>query len=312
MPENTPKTLYRYAMKKLECVLYVLLFAQVPVVLPAKELSHNADSLYEEFVPQYSAVPDGQENKTEGTQAGSAETAKTGEVLSETEADAAAFGQPQDGVTENKRHFFLTDEKHARFLQENEEYALADSMLNLTWKMLVKTLSKKEYSRLWKTHKVWLDTERNAAANAFLDKIPDIPEEYAYMLTAAAKTQELAQKLWRSPEPGKYSKGGLLVTIGKEDGKFFVQGYGKLPTAEEIPTAAAKGKFSEKPADNAAAHGGQKQLLFRAELPEHGKLWLALTTVSGQKFFLLTLGNALCLVHGKNVFPLDFNGIFVK
>lgn len=306
-------------MKKLLCVLYVLLFVQVPL-LSAKELSHNGNSIYEEFVPQYSVGPEQNKNGADGTQAENGEETAGGAAdirFQTAETDFSDIEQPQDKQQAEKvRHFFLTDEKHARFLQKSEEYALADSMLNHTWKLLVKTLSKKEYRQLWKKHKAWLSVERDAAANSFLDKIPDIPEEYAYMLTAVAKTQELAQKLWHSPIQGNYAKNGLLVAIVREDGKFFVQGYGKLPAAESGAAVQAdsvlQGKSSEKPADSAVTSGGQKQLLFRAEIPAHGKLWLALTTVSGQKLFLLTAKDALCLVHSANAFPLDFNGVFAK
>ena len=54
------------------------------------------------------------------------------------------------------------------------------------------------------------------------------------------------------------------------------------------------------------------QLLFRAEIPEQGKLWLALTTLNGQKLYLLTLQDSLCIVHAPNLFPVDFNGVFVR
>lgn len=237
--------------------------------------------------------------------------------------------------------FFLTDEKHARFLQENEQYMLADTMLNQTWKVLTKTLGKKAYRELWQKHKIWLETGRNTVANSFKKQVAAIPEQYAFMLAAVAKTQELAQDIWHEPVLGRYVRGDTFVTLTKEEDKIVLQGYGNVPyfaknsdagkeeQAENTVKFLADNEQGKDNPDKTLQADTQKennpekqtakrkiqtmpQLLLRAELPKEGKLWLTLSTAHEQKLYLLTTVNSLCLVHAPNVFSFDFNGIFEK
>lgn len=311
-------------MKRAFCFLFVfffdLLFVQVSFGLAEEP------SFYEEFNPQEELT---QEEK--------------GALPNSPNALAGSSAKNSSGTQSD---FFLTDEKHAHFLQENEQYALADSMLNQTWKLLIKKLNKKEYRKLWQEHKVWLDTNRNTVANSFKKQVPAIPEDHAFMLATVAKTQELAQSVWHEPVLGHYVKGENFVTLIKEDDKIFLQGYGNVPylaknndAAKEEKTDAAAEDTAKLQAENpqeksitetentvqadtkkedTAAKQAEKntiktmpQLFFRAELPQ-GKLWLALETVNGQKLYLLTTQNSLCIVHAPNAFPLDFNGVFMK
>lgn len=264
-------------MKKIFSIL-LMLFVHLPLA-SAKE-----PSFYEEF--SYTQEEQKEEQKTE--QAGGAEKAAG------SKADKNSV-QPEQA--DKAEEFFLTDEKHEKFLAQNRQYALADRMLNLTWKSAAKSLDKKEYEKVWLEQKNWIDSGRNLIANSFLEKIPNIPEDHAFMLAAVAKTQDLAQFVWQEASAGQYKKGSLSVKITEEDGKTFIQGYGEIPVA--LPDKEKK----------AAA---MPQLIFRAELPDNEKLWLALETMAGQKIYLLTMKDSLCLVHSPKIFPLDFNGIFVK
>lgn len=243
--------------------------------------------------------------------------------------------------SETQGNFFLTDEKHARFLRENEQYALADSMLNQTWKLLKNTLSKKEYRKFWQGHKVWLDSGRNAVADSFKKQVPTIPEYHAFMLATVAKTQELAQSIWHEPVLGRYVKGENFVTLTKEEDTIILQGYGNVPflakskdsskeeKAENTAKTLADNSQGKDNSDSALQTDTKKegtqekqqengilktmpQLLFRAEVPKAGKLWIAISTVNEQKLYLLTTANSLCLVHAPNVFPVDFNGVFER
>lgn len=311
--------------------LFFALFGQLPLAF-AKE-----PSFYEEFdySPQSADVSVRDMPVQEGKKAETSDFAQSAKSEGQTGQTGQSLiqvsGRPQvqsDDTAKadfdpQEQDFILTDEKHARFLAENEQYALADSMLNLTWKELVRTLDKKAYRQLWKGHKKWLEGDRNRVAQSFLDKVPGIPEDHAFMLAAAAKTQELAQRIWQRPEQGTYKKGDLQVTVTEEEGKLFVQGYGEISMTVLMSESAEKTEKnvkSEKSAQDRKKTGAEpktavqkiRQLLFRAELPENGKLWLALTAVSEQKLYILTMKNKLCLVHAKNAFPLDFNGVFVK
>lgn len=330
-------------MLKRSCfVLFLALsFGQVPFGLAAPSFYEEFDQQEElksqeesaEVPPGFSLVPPVQ-NAAE-KQSGKHSTAQNG-------LQSMLLNEPQ-GV------FFLTDEKHDAFLQENEQYALADSMLNQTWNVLKNKLSKKEYRKFWQGHKVWLDEGRNTVANSFKKQVPNIPEYHAFMLAAVAKTQELAQRVWHEPILGRYVKDKVFVTLVKEEHAIFLQGYGNIPVLtknmdavkEEKNTANSQAettqeksagdteKAAQPNADNTAQADTKKedtednqaekhilkempQLLFRAELPKDGKLWLALTTVNNQKLYLLTTADSLCIVHAPHVFSFDFNGIFVK
>lgn len=333
-------------MKRVFCFLFVLLF----ILLFGQGISFAKEpSFYEEF-DQQEELTKQEEKKT-------------------AQQDKAQKKVQDDVRSETQGEFFLTDEKHARFLQENEQYALADAMLNQTWKVLTKKLTKKEYRKLWQKHKNWLDFGRNSVADSFKKQVPTIPEYHAFMLATVAKTQELAQSVWHEPVLGRYVKDDVFVTLAKEEDKIFLQGYGNVPflakntdtasnavkeaapdTAKDekaektakaqnaqeknvsdaektaqsntdtiTQTETTKENKTEHQADNQTEKQPEKnilktmpQLLFRAELPKEGKLWLALTTVNEQKLYLLTTQNSLCIVHAPNTFSFDFNGIFVK
>lgn len=297
-------------MKRIFVFLFVLLLILLYVqeTALAKELS-----LYEEFDPQIEFKPE--ENKD------------MGDMITEPPADTA---NKEDTAPAESAEFFLTDEKHDTFLAENEQYALADSMLNQTWKLLMKKLDKKAYRKLWQGHKVWLDTGRNTVANSFKDQVPQIPEYHAFMLATVAKTQELAQSVWHEPVLGRYVKGENFVTLTREEEKTILQGYGNISyltssaskesdkksaqADEQNPKEQAEtDKISQNSGETAAKNlQTMPQLLFRAELPENGKLWLALSTVNEQKLYLLTMKDSLCIVHVPNIFPVDFNGAFAR
>lgn len=321
-------------MKGIFCFLFVLLFVQGAAL--AKELS-----LYEEFDPQIEFKLE-EPKRTDDTK-NAEEKKNTGSAISESSIVENA-GHTQTGFFLSD--FFLTDEKHDQFLAENEQYALADSMLNQTWKLLVQKLNKKAYRKLWQNHKVWLDTGRNTVANSFKEQVPQIPEYHAFMLATVAKTQELAQDIWHEPVLGRYVKGETFVTLTKEDTKIILQGYGNISylmntvnkektddtekndTANKSAQADKQSPKEQKETDKSLKNSdeaGKKldesnkkdfqtmpQLLFRAELPEQGKLWLALATVNEQKLYLLTSQDRLCIVHTPALFPVDFNGVFVK
>jgi len=291
-------------MKIFWIFVFILLFGQ--------EISAEEPSFYEEFDPR-SALEE--------------------ESRAEHAKQPAAENNAEQSPEDFQEDFFLTDEKHAHFTADNEQYALADSMLNQTWRILVRKSDKKAYGKLWQGHKIWLESGRNDVANTFKEQVPAIPEDHAFMLATVAKTQELAQKIWHEPVLGRYVKGETFVTLTEEDEKVFLQGYGTVPlfmgkSAEAKPQESAVSNakleqekaLAEKDAVNAENRKNEPlantktmpQLFFRAELPEDGKLWLALSTVNGQKLYLLTMQDSLCIVHAPALFPLDFNGVFAR
>lgn len=348
-------------MLKRACFLFVLFFlsaGQVSLGLAKEPSFYEEFNQQEELKQEESAeVPPGFSLVPPAKNTAETQSEKQSKIQNKVQNELP--GEPE---RETGGDFILTDEKHDKFLQENEQYALADAMLNQTWKVLTKKLTKKEYRKLWQKHKVWLDEGRNTLAGSFKEKVPNIPEYHAFMLATVAKTQELAQSVWHEPVLGRYVKENTFVTLGREEGKIFLQGYGNVPfLAKNTDSAKAEktedavkdtvkaqtenpqeknADVQEKAAQSDAKKAAQSdaeraqsdtkkedgsdnqtekhiikempQLLFRAELPKDGKLWLALTTVNDQKLYLLTTQNSLCIVHAPNVFSFDFNGIFLK
>lgn len=192
-------------------------------LLFGQEISAEEPSFYEEFDPR-SALEE--------------------ESRAEHAKQPAAENNAEQSPEDFQEDFFLTDEKHAHFTADNEQYALADSMLNQTWRILVRKSDKKAYGKLWQGHKIWLESGRNDVANTFKEQVPAIPEDHAFMLATVAKTQELAQKIWHEPVLGRYVKGETFVTLTEEDEKVFLQGYGTVPlfmgkSAEAKPQESA-------------------------------------------------------------------------
>ena len=205
----------RCGMKIFWIFVFILLFGQ--------EISAEEPSFYEEFDPR-SALEE--------------------ESRAEHAKQPAAENNAEQSPEDFQEDFFLTDEKHAHFTADNEQYALADSMLNQTWRILVRKSDKKAYGKLWQGHKIWLESGRNDVANTFKEQVPAIPEDHAFMLATVAKTQELAQKIWHEPVLGRYVKGETFVTLTEEDEKVFLQGYGTVPlfmgkSAEAKPQESA-------------------------------------------------------------------------
>lgn len=200
----------------------------------------------------------------------------------------------------------FTNEKHDDLLLTNQEYAIADSMLNLTWQAIMKKLPKKEYDILKKEQVEWLESGRSEMASHFA---VEFTEDEAFMVSVVARTQQLSQKIWQNPQLGNYLFQDKLISITEEDGKIYIQGYASINNMllNQDSSKSTSNKNNKKQKNNTDG----KQLLFRAELPQE-KLWISVKTVAEQKIYVLSMNEGLCIVHSPNVFPVNFQGIYTK
>ncbi len=204
----------------------------------------------------------------------------------------------------------FTPEKHEDLLQKNQEYAIADRMLNMTWQIIMKEMPKQEYNVLKKEQMQWLEVGRSEMASQFAI---EFTEDEAFMVSVVARTQLLSQKVWQKPETGNYVFQDNLITITKEKEKLFIQGYANPMQSfvSQVKNEKEETKNKKNKQEKEKKIDLGKQLLFRAELPQD-KLWVAIKTVAEQKIYVLTIKNGLCIVHGANVFPVNFEGIYKK
>ncbi len=199
----------------------------------------------------------------------------------------------------------FTNEKHEELLLNNQEYAIADSMLNLTWQTIIKQLPKKELDIIKKEQIEWLESGRSEMASYF---IVEFKEEEAFMVSVVARVQQLSQKIWQPAQEGNYIFEDKVITITKEDDNLYLQGYANIinpmltqNTSQKNTNKNTKEKKKET----------TKQLLFRAELPQE-KLWIATKTVANQTIYFLTINEGICIVHAPNAFPVSFQGVYKK
>jgi uncharacterized protein YecT (DUF1311 family) len=121
----------------------------------------------------------------------------------------------------------MTDAKHTLFRKENQDYALADMMLNFTWDAVKRQVSRQVFSKKLEEQRFWIEEKRNAVANSFS---MHLNESNAFTLAIIARAQELADDVSVDPEPGLYlysrrgnAKGGHL-TVKDENGVLSIQG----------------------------------------------------------------------------------------
>lgn len=199
----------------------------------------------------------------------------------------------------------FSNEKHEELLANNQEYAIADSMLNLTWQAITKQLPKKEYDKVKKDQMEWLEVGRSEMASHFA---VEFTEDEAFMVSVVARVQQLSQKIWQPAHEGNYLLQDKLVTVTKEDDVYYLQGYADITSFLSLQNSSEKKVEKKK---NKEQNESKKQLLFRAELPQD-KLWISVKTVANQKIYVLTINEGLCIVHAPNAFPVSFQGIYKK
>lgn len=123
----------------------------------------------------------------------------------------------------NQKHhiFCLTDSLHNKFLTEDPDYALADAMLNVTWKMVKKNLDKSTFSSVQKDQREWASSKRDERAASYA---ASMPPSQAYTKVMQERIAELASLVAREPRLGDYDSESSLFNIFKDKGEYQING----------------------------------------------------------------------------------------
>lgn len=105
----------------------------------------------------------------------------------------------------------MTDAMHNEFMQ-NDDYALADGLLNLSWKLAKKHLPSMEYEELLDSQRAWVKGGRDADAAALMEKMG--PSE-AYAKVTMERAQDIADLISARPRSGNYAarQAGFKATV---------------------------------------------------------------------------------------------------
>lgn len=115
----------------------------------------------------------------------------------------------------------LTEELHQKFLAEDEDYALAEALLNLTWKRLQGALEKNRYKEVLQAQRNWVARERDHAAR---QNGQGLPPARAYAAENLRRANILAQHISRPPATGEYESPEAFLSLQNTGGKIQIAG----------------------------------------------------------------------------------------
>lgn len=97
--------------------------------------------------------------------------------------------------------FSMTDAKHRSFMLESEEYALADTLLNATWKLIKSAVPQEQYKKILAEQRAWAGKGRDAAASRYGASMKEID---AYAKTLQDRIAKLCSYIAVEPLFGTY------------------------------------------------------------------------------------------------------------
>lgn len=115
----------------------------------------------------------------------------------------------------------LTDKLHNQFISEDNDYALADAMLNATWKMVKKNLDKSAFASVQKDQREWASSKRDEQAASYA---ASIPPSQAYTKVMQERIAELASLVAKEPRLGDYEGERQMFNIYKDKGEYQIDG----------------------------------------------------------------------------------------
>lgn len=139
----------------------------------------------------------------------------------ETTPRAAAHPAPAMNAEKEEFPASLTEELHQKFLAEDEDYALADALLNLTWKRLKGKLDKNRYKEILQSQRAWVASERDTGARG---NAQTLPPAKAYAAEILRRANVLAQQISRPPATGDYQSPEASLSLQNTGGKIQVTG----------------------------------------------------------------------------------------
>lgn len=127
---------------------------------------------------------------------------------------------PSD-ASPQKGRLKLTDNLHNQFLAEDNDYALADAMLNATWKMVKKNLDKSAFASVQKDQREWASSKRDERAASYA---ASIPPSQAYTKVMQERIAELSSLIAKEPRMGDYEGERQMFNIYKDKGEYQIDG----------------------------------------------------------------------------------------
>ena len=118
----------------------------------------------------------------------------------------SAVTQAQVGETHTLK---LTDALHEEFLAD-ESYALADALLNATWKQVKLNVSEDQYKKLLQEQRKWTATGRDEAARIHASSMP--PKD-AFIRAMQDRTNALLRIVRMPPKAGVYTSPNATFTV---------------------------------------------------------------------------------------------------
>lgn len=182
----------------------------------------------------------------------------------------------------------LTEELHQKFLAEDDDYAMADALLNLTWKRLKGKLDKSRYKEVLQSQRAWVASERDAGARA---NAQTLPPAKAYAAEILRRANFLAQQISSPPATGEYQSPEAFLSLQNTGGKIQVTG----------DAGNARGNTCTFDGTGSYAPG-----------------WIRMHHEDFPDFLLLSTGNELLIYYPTSGsaqgcgFDVDFKGSYVR
>lgn len=96
----------------------------------------------------------------------------------------------------------LTEPLHNKYSQESETYALADVLLNATWKQVKPNVNNAQYKQILQEQRQWASKGRDAAASRYAASMPEVE---AFAKAMQDRTTELAKLIAVEPMRGTFN-----------------------------------------------------------------------------------------------------------
>ena len=149
------------------------------------------------------------------------EPAPTAPVPVQTAPPAPAHPAPAMNAEKEEFPASLTEDLHQKFLAEDEDYALADALLNLTWKRLKGKLDKSRYKDILQSQRAWVASERDTGARGHAQTLPPAK---AYAAEILRRANVLAQQISTAPASGDYESPEAFLSLQNTGGKIQITG----------------------------------------------------------------------------------------
>lgn len=123
----------------------------------------------------------------------------------------------------NISQFKMTDTKHNKFMLESEEYILADTLLNVTWKLIKSSVSQEQYKKILAEQRDWIEKGRDVAASKYGTSMKEID---AYTKVMQDRIKKLCSYISVDPISGIYKNKEISskFNVLTRDKKIYVSG----------------------------------------------------------------------------------------